>query len=80
MFGRYAPGPTKPSTPGERSVIVWALILALVGFGTWFVYLGLTAAPEKAQTAAQVRIIGFCFIGCAIALYLIRWAIRRWMG
>lgn len=80
MWGHFGQLPTKPSTPGERSVIVWALMLGLVGLGGWLIYLGVTAGPEKAEAAAQARLIGFCLIGCAVAIYLIRWAIRRWIG
>ncbi|MHC4402790.1 MAG: hypothetical protein ACYTG0_24275 [Planctomycetota bacterium] len=56
------------------------IILALLGFGIYLVYLGFSAAADKAQPAAKVRLIGFSLIAAAFAIYVIRWLIRRWIG
>lgn len=69
----------KPSTPIERLVIVWTIIILTAALGAVCIYLGLTAPPAKAALAAQVRMIGYCLIGAAVAIWLLYRLVSWWI-
>lgn len=71
----------RPSTSGERLVIVWLLILGCVGLGLVCIYLGLRAPAEQAAQAEQLRLYGYCLLGGGIAVWmlsrLVAWLLDR---
>ena len=71
----------KRSTPTERRVIVWTLIILALGLGLVCLYFGFTAAPTKATEAAQLRLYGYGLLGAAFVIWLlhrlIAWCLDR---
>jgi len=76
----WFPGPTRPMAPGSWSVLIVVLLLALVAFGGVCLYFGFRAAPQEAETAAQVRIIGYGSFIAAAAFGFGYWLYRRAVG
>jgi hypothetical protein len=74
----WYPGNPKPSTPEERSVLVWLVILGLTGVGLWAIYAGMRASPSQATTGSMLVRIGLSLVGIAVATYLVQRVIRRW--
>jgi len=68
----------KRSTPAERLVIIWLLIIAAVAISGFCFYLGLTAPADKAVEAARLRWYGFGFFGFAILIWIVH-RIIAWM-
>jgi hypothetical protein len=71
----------KRSTPAERLVIVWLLILLSLGVGLFCLYLGFTAPPTKAAAAHQLKLYGYGFLGFALLVWIVHrviaWLIDR---
>ena len=71
----------KRSTPAERLVIVWLLILIALGLGVVCLYFGYTAAADKAAEAEQLRVYGFALLGVGLGIWLIHrlvaWVVDR---
>ena len=65
----------KRSTPAERSIIFWLIVLGSVGLGGFCLYLGFTADLSKAAEAAKLRIYGYCFAAFGLFLIFLRWIV-----
>lgn len=61
----------KRSTPMERLVIVWLVIVLCLGTGGVCLYFAFTASPAKAAEAAELRLYGWGFLGAAFGWWAV---------
>ncbi len=67
------------STPSERAVLVWLLVLGCLALSIACFYLSWQAPPNKATEAAALRRYGFGFATSALALVILRRSALRLM-
>lgn len=78
-FFQYGMTSPRPSTPIERLVILWTIILLTAALGVVCLYLGFTAPAAKAAMAAQVRFYGYCLVGTAVFIWLLYRLVSWWV-
>ncbi len=64
--------PTKRFTFGEGSVMFWATLVLLVGFGAVCLIFGYRAPAEKTQEASKLIWGGYGLIAAGAVMYFIR--------
>jgi hypothetical protein len=69
---------TRRTTPGQRTVATWTLIVILALTGVVAFYF--SAGAGTPADAASLRMIGFCSIGLAISLWIIKRLIPMFVG
>ena len=75
MIGIIFPSPSKPTTPGQWTVIAWTAIVLLALMGILAIYFtGRAATPEQ---VAELRRIGFWSLVLAAVVWIIRRLITR---
>lgn len=65
------------STPAERTVIFWVLVLICLGLGVALLYLGWTAPADRAESAATAQSLGGLALSVGIGLMVLR-GLLRW--
>ena len=67
-------------THAEYAVIILAIALSMIGFGSFAVILAVQAPQAKSEIAHVVMNRGACLIGVGVAALLIYWGGRRLRG
>ncbi len=72
----YIPRPIRPPTSDEMTVLFWAILVVIIGFGVVCLFFGYRAPADKAQEAAKLIRGGYGLIAGGVGMY----AVRRFFG
>jgi hypothetical protein len=68
----FLPRPIRPPTGSEFTVIFWAVVILVAGFGAVCLYFGYRAPVEKGEEAARLIREGYAFIGAGVLMVVVR--------
>ena len=75
----FWPIPSKPPTPSEWAVLVWAFVVLLILAGVAGLIVSAFAPPEKHELAVELARYGLRSLGVGLALGVGLWAFRRFV-
>ena len=71
------PIPSKPPTPSEWAVLMWAFVILLILAGMAGLIVSLAAPPEKHELAVEIAHYGLGSVGIGVGLGVALWIVRR---
>lgn len=68
----YIPGPIRPPTSADFSVLFWIAVILFIGFGIVCLCFAYGAPPEKAEEAAKLIRGGLGSMAAGIGMLVVR--------
>jgi hypothetical protein len=75
----FWPIPSKPPTPSEYAVLIWAFVVLLVLAGLIGLAVSFSAPPEKHELAVALAHYSLGSLAVAIVIGFVLWLFRRFV-